>query len=197
MKSILSLKITGQRPDAAFTLIEMVGVLSIIALLAALLYPKVANALNDAKVNSTVGSYQNLLVATTSHYANYNGFNSLFGTPLAVPIAAFDTTVLLPEGYLDKPFSVGIGSGSCVQCVTGANCNNGNGYFLNGNTNMNAIGNMQIVVEIVITNVTPVDAWAVSQSLDGPPQVTGPAGTFSQGRVGYSSGMLFMFVDGR
>jgi hypothetical protein len=136
-------------------------------------------------------------VATTSHYANYNGFNSVFDSPLAVPIAAYDTTVLLPEGYLDKPFSVGIGSGSCVQCVTAANCNDGNGYSLNGNTNMNVIGLMQFVVEIVITNVSPVDAWAVSQSLDGPPQSTGSVGTFSQGRVGYSSGSLFMFVDGR
>src|SRR6266436_5262795 len=40
-------------PDHAFTLIEMIGVLAVIAVLAALLIPKIFESINSARLNQT------------------------------------------------------------------------------------------------------------------------------------------------
>ena len=45
------------RRRSGFTLIEMIGVLAIIAVLAALLIPRIFNAVNESRVNGAALSY--------------------------------------------------------------------------------------------------------------------------------------------
>src|ERR1041385_2311814 len=91
----------GARKSAAnaFTLIEMIGVLAVIAILAAMLIPKVFSAIADAKINNTIGSAETMKTAIADHYGKYGKFDSLFGTnTLTIPAAGYlgyDTNVLL------------------------------------------------------------------------------------------------------
>ncbi len=50
-------------PDHAFTLIEMIGVLAVIAVLAALLIPKIFESINSARLNQAVLSCQTIKTA--------------------------------------------------------------------------------------------------------------------------------------
>src|SRR5438067_10837120 len=111
MKNMTSSKIsrTVQRQARAFTLIEMIGVLAVIAILAALLIPKVFSAINDARINNACVSLDTVKTAVADHYGKYGKLSSSFGTnDLTLPVANFDRTVLLAEGYLDKPFTAKI-----------------------------------------------------------------------------------------
>jgi prepilin-type N-terminal cleavage/methylation domain-containing protein len=205
MKTINSQKTSGQTQTGGFTLIEMIGVLAVIAILAALLLPKVANAINDAKINSTVGTYQSIQAATTSHYGKYLAFNALFGTNVqTAPIVGYDTAFLLPENFIDKPFSSKVGLGATVELVTGTNSNSGAGYNFTGSstTNNATTSTFQYVVECVITNVAAADANAISLLVDGPSMTPAVGATDTAGKVTWTAGVggvgnLYLYVDGR
>jgi prepilin-type N-terminal cleavage/methylation domain-containing protein len=193
----------GQRQSGGFTLIEMIGVLAVIAILAALLLPKVANAISEAKVNSTVGTYQSIQTAATDHYGKFQAFNVVSNTTTvatAAQLAAWDTSVLIPEGFMDKPFSPKIGLTSGLHVVTGANANGGSGYnFANSSASENDTAGMAYVVEIGITNVSPQDAYDLSLAIDGinlsSTNITSPD---ALGKVTYDgSSVVHMYVIGR
>lgn len=187
-----------QSQFAGFTLIEMIGVLAVIAILAALLLPKVANSISEAKVNNAASTYQTIQTAATDHYGKWNGFNLSNGTNLnQANLNAWDTGCLMPEGFLDKPLALKIGSSYGVHVVTGPQSNGGAGYSLDGTT----IGttNMAYVVEIAVTNVAPQDAYDLSTTLDGASLTPATAGTQdTKGRVTYDgSSILYMYIAGR
>jgi len=198
-----TMQTNGQRQMGAFTLIEMIGVLAVIAILAALLIPKVTTAISDARVNSTVGSYQTVQTAAASHYAKYNAFNFSFQTNASpAQLANWDTGVLIPEGFLDQPFAVKVGNGSVLQVVTGGG-NSGSGYKLDGINVLTT--NNAYTVECVISNVAAQDAYDVASRLDGALASTNVVGTaltggrviWSPGGTGVSTNTLFMYVTGR
>src|SRR6186997_3401340 len=90
-----------------FTLIEMIGVLAVIAILSALLIPKIFEAINNARINNACITIGTVKSAIADHYAKFGGLavNGSTGTPvpLAVPAANYDQ-VLLSEAFIDKPF---------------------------------------------------------------------------------------------
>ncbi len=100
-----------------FTLIEMIGVLAVIAILAAVLVPKVFQAINDSRVNNAAMACQTAKTALTDHYAKFGGLtiNGTLANPAPVTIPAggaynnFDT-ILLQEQFLDKPFTTKLGT---------------------------------------------------------------------------------------
>ncbi len=121
----MKLQLTNHRKAGAFTLIEMIGVLAVIAILAALLIPRVFNAINQARVNGTAVSADTVKTATADHYGKYGKFDYLWGTnQITMPITNYDTAVLMAEGLLDKPFSSKLAGGdpqlmSHIELVVG------------------------------------------------------------------------------
>src|SRR5258708_40040877 len=100
-----------------FTLIEMIGVLAVIAILAAVLIPKVFEAINNSRINNASMSCDTVKTAIADHYAKFGGLNidGSTGTGVAIPAGSipFKTydQVLLKEQFLDKLFLVKVGDG--------------------------------------------------------------------------------------
>ena len=70
----------SRKSSQAFTLIEMIGVLAVIAILASMLVPKIFEAINSARINNTVQSYNAIKTAVMDHYGKYGAINIL-GVP--------------------------------------------------------------------------------------------------------------------
>src|SRR5712664_2889035 len=96
-----SIKTTKDKKRQAFTLIEMIGVLAVIAILAAMLIPRVFSAIADAKINNTVVSTETIKTALADHYGKYGKFDAIYGTNgIAAPFTGYDQKVLMPEGLI-------------------------------------------------------------------------------------------------
>jgi type II secretory pathway pseudopilin PulG len=195
-----------RRPKDAWTLIEAIGVIAVIALLVAAIMPTIAEIIQRSKVNSTISSYQSLKTATVNHVKQYLALNSLFGTNSEpVPIVDYIDTILMPEGFLDRGFHPPIGGpNAVVQLVTGTNSNNGQGYWFLGlgkNTGSACSLNFGYVVECVMTNVTYLDAGSACLILDQAQLVPALDGYLdTAGKMDYSTnngGTLRMYVVGR
>jgi type II secretory pathway pseudopilin PulG len=176
----------------------MIGVIGILAVLAALLIPKIAAAISDSRITNAVESYQSLQTAAVQHYAKYYAFNAMFTTN-ATPaeLLNWDASVLIPEGFLDQPFFVKLGSGQAVQVVAGPG-NGGSGYLLNGTNNFTA--NNAFTAECVVSNVAQQDAYDIAVRLDGSLTPAAP-GNLTAGRVVYTVianglGTMHMYLDG-
>src|SRR3954447_17263661 len=83
---------------AGFTLIEMIGVLAVIAILAALLIPKIFEAINNARLSQAVLSCQTIKTAVLEHYGKFYSLNSSNGVPLTVVSMSGYDAILLAEG---------------------------------------------------------------------------------------------------
>jgi len=213
----------GSRPQGArgFTLIEMIGVLAVIAILAALLVPKVFSAISDARVNNAAVSCDTVKTALADHYGKYGSLpvdgSTTPPTVLSLPVAQFDL-VLLKESLLDKPFAVKIGDGtsgatnSRIQVLSLSGVNPGTtvtdadtsttstGFALSGGNTNSITGS--VLVEAVITGVTEADAQALSQRIDGTgPDMSSAIGTHDvSGRVKYATGSpttVFIYLTHR
>jgi len=170
-----------------FTLIEMIGVLAVIAILAALLIPKIFNAINDARVNNAVVSYNTIKAASAEHYAKYGAFDKTAagasvpagtsphppGTAGVAGMAYWDGQ-LLSEGFSDKLFLVKIGTNSFATVTAGTPGTLAfvapSVYDLDG-VNGNDVTNGNWIVEAIIEGVAGTDAKDVNDRLDGD---TGP-----------------------
>src|SRR2546426_6175398 len=113
-----------RKSSQGFTLIEMIGVLAVIAILASMLIPKIFEAINSARINNTVQSYNAIKTAVMDHYGKYGSINYNGKTQLGIvagdpQLAAYDKLVLLPEALIDKPFIARVGTNWLVQVVAG------------------------------------------------------------------------------
>src|SRR2546427_4084583 len=82
----------------AFTLIEMIGVLAVIAILAAVLIPKVFEAINNSRVNNASMSCDTIKTSVADHYAKAGSLNvdASGATPsvLTLPYDHFDGVLI-------------------------------------------------------------------------------------------------------
>ena len=193
-----------RRKAGAFTLIEMIGVLAVIAILAALLIPKVFTAISNARVNNAAVSTQTVKTALADHYAKFGSIpvDGSGASPVTLtnfPVLNYDA-VLLKEGFLDKPFAVKIGDGTTnttikVIDISGAafalgatvGATDATGYALSGTNSANqTVGSA--LVEAVITGVTENDAKDLSERIDGVSLSTAVGTSDTAGRVKYATG---------
>ncbi len=183
-----------RKSNQAFTLIEMIGVLAVIAILASMLIPKIFEAINNSRVNNAAVSYNTVKTALADHYAKFGSLLSSNGTlfTTASPLATNYDKILVSEGFLDKAFQVKIGDTNAhievvtaIAAGTGATINNA-AYDLDGAGDVNdAVGG--VVVQAVITGVTENDAKDLNDRLDGAP-LGEPTGTDDlKGRVKYDA----------
>src|ERR1035438_2532272 len=154
-----------------FTLIEMIGVLAVIAILAALLIPKVFSAINQARVNGVTVSVDTVKTAIVDHYGRYGNFDQLYGTNGVVTFSGgiysgYDTNILMVESLLDKPFIAAIATNATIQLCKGGNENGNAGYQLGG-TGSGFTTNATYVLEAKLMGVSVADAKDLNDRIDG------------------------------
>lgn len=151
------MRLNHQKKPTGFTLIEMVGVLAVIAILAAILVPKIFSAIEESRYNNAVASINGVKAATMNYFAKQGGFT---------PTATFDN-VLITNGDLERPFATRIGTAWACEVKTAATSGVGDGNRfskLDGTANVAASGN---VVQCKIVGVPVADAYELSMRLDG------------------------------
>jgi prepilin-type N-terminal cleavage/methylation domain-containing protein len=191
------------RQMSGFTLIEMIGVLAVIAILAALLLPKVFSAIADAKINNAVVSTETIKTACADHYGKYGRFNTSFGTNItAAPILTYDTNLLF-EALIDKPFQTKLGTNWAIvmaKCETAATTVAAPNAAPTGTVagessySLDGVGAAPVneatgdlVMEAVLQGVAQADAQAISLRIDGPSMTpaSSASGDDFAGRVKY------------
>jgi prepilin-type N-terminal cleavage/methylation domain-containing protein len=177
-----------------FTLIEMIGVLAIIAILAALLIPRVFTVISSARNTSAGLSVMGIETAAVIYYQKYGKLGNTNGATISTfPFLNWDSAVLMPERLLDKPFSAVIGTSASVQLVaalasTVAPNGTNSAYNLDGNSVFpNDTGDGTAVLEVVFVGVSLAEARQLNTDIDGPAPILGEAsaGTDILGRVKY------------
>ena len=113
------------RKEQAFTLVEMIGVLAIIAILASLLIPRVFQAIGDSKISNSASTCNSIKAAVNEYYGKYGLIAGPKGVALTLsgtPATAedWDLTTLVAEGFAEKPFSVRIGNGKLGSTASGS-----------------------------------------------------------------------------
>lgn len=102
----------SSRQRAGFTLIEIIGVVAVIAILAAVLTPRVISVIARGKVNGTAQSLASLKTSTTDYMVKNGSLPSRDGTGstnAAVATGRFDAD-LVAGGFTEKLFSCSIGT---------------------------------------------------------------------------------------
>jgi len=182
---------TGNR--AAFTLIEMIGVLAVIAILASMLIPRVFEAINSARVNATAVACETIKTAAADHYGKYGQFDQIYGTNPVTFVAGvdvgYDTNVLMFEQLLDKPFFAKIAGGdpstnAIIQLVKAGTGNGVTGYSLDGSGTITT-ANSTFVLEAVMFGVSQADAKDLNDRIDGT-ALGVQSGNDNKGRVEYA-----------
>jgi prepilin-type N-terminal cleavage/methylation domain-containing protein len=177
----------------AFTLIEMIGVLAVIAILASLLIPKVFSAISQARVNGVTISTDTVKTALVDHYGRYGNFDQLFGTNSAAVtfnngiFSGYDTNILIVEGLLDKPYIAAISTNATIQLCQGGHENGNalNGYQLAGPA-QGITTNAQYVLEAKLMGVSQQDAKDLNDRIDGTPLGAAVGVADNVGRVEYT-----------
>ena len=213
--------------NQGFTLVEMIGVLAVVAILTAMLIPKVFETINSARISSAAAAVNTVKTAVANHYSKYGGFADSSGTllsPATVAASAdaanFDTKVLLPDGMLEKRFSVKIGDQLAtnlvrVRQIVGAASTSDAAFTASSpNYDMDGVDSNidtndgSLVAECVITGVSAADARALKEEIDGS-DITAIAnlpavgGIATKGRVKYgaiapgATGTVLVYINHR
>jgi type II secretory pathway pseudopilin PulG len=202
----INVRSNGSRKNPAFTLIEIIGVVAVIAILAAVLTPRVVSVIARGKVNATAQSLGSLKSATAD-YIGKNGSVPLrdgtAATNAAVATGRFDAD-LIAGGFTEKLFACSVGNQtfdssaltgrvhvrtlpSVSAAAVGAPTATvgGNNFNLDRDTGTADFTVGQVVVTAFIPGVAIVDAIALNKILDGDDNTGTTADT--TGRCMYSA----------
>jgi prepilin-type N-terminal cleavage/methylation domain-containing protein len=173
-----------------FTLVEMIGVLAVIAVLAGLLIPRVFSAIGQSRINTAALGYNSLKSASLLYFGKYGKFAGTGGAAVTgVQATNWDNKVLLAEGFLEKPFETQLATTTVVQIVdasaAGAVSVSADGTYDLGNTGSNtAIGTS--VIEAVLTGVSADDAKELNDRIDGAALGADLGASDTKGRVKFN-----------
>ena len=185
-----------RKSNKGFTLIEMIGVLAIIGILASVVAPKVIEAIRDAKVTSSLANLNTVKSASINYYARYNAYPPDSTKMAVVPgtdvgysrpygalgtVTAGTTTfgdVLLSEGLLEK-ISATVGengntqgaNGSSAATVVGSCVSTYPSVLCKTITTQNqftAAQNATRIIFLRIPAVSLLEAAAIKTKVDGP-----------------------------
>jgi hypothetical protein len=166
----------------AFGLLELIGVLAVLAILAAVVLPRVMRVANpqttiqvsrEALITEAVLALQSLQAAVTAHVAQHGCLACMNGVPLTFS-ENYDgfAQVLLTEGFIERPFYLKLATNSVLRLrrisslVAGSAVDAFNGaYSLDGSGKNSVIG--AVVVEAVLPRVPETEARALNERIDG------------------------------
>jgi len=191
---------------AGFTLIEIIGVVAVIAILAAVLTPRVISVIARGKVNGTAQSLASLKTATTDYIVKNGSLPSRDGTGstnAAVATGRFDAD-LVAGGFTEKLFGAAIGHQTFdettltgrihVRCLSAVSAGTvtaptatagGDNFNLDRDAATADFTSGQKVVAAFIPGVALADAIELNRILDGDAN-TG-TGADTTGRCMYSA----------
>jgi prepilin-type N-terminal cleavage/methylation domain-containing protein len=171
------MKIKNNKRAMGFTLIEMVGVLAVIAILAALLVPKIFAAIDESRYNNTVASCNGVKAAVLGYFGKLGTWPDVSGGA----VANFDQT-LITQGFLENPFVPKIGDSPDVIVDTAANVPAPKFAKLDGN----AVAADGSCVYIDLGVIPVADAMEISRRIDGVDMTAADNATIDdEGRVIY------------
>jgi prepilin-type N-terminal cleavage/methylation domain-containing protein len=189
-----------------FTLIEIIGVVALVALLAAILAPRVTSVIGRGKVNSTAHSLASLKTATENYLAEKSSLPYRYGVGEnngTEKDGRFDAD-LVAGGFTEKLFTCPLGDqtfdesalqkrihirsvpvSSDSKTVAVPDAENGGTFFdLDRNPSTIEMVTPNMVVSAFIPGVSLADAIALNKAIDGE---TNPAkGGDNVGRCLYS-----------
>lgn len=188
---------SAPRP-AGFTLVELIGVLAVIGVLAAILVPQVLGTISRSRVMDAVGSYNSIKAGAITYAYKFGYLGDERGRAMDVSTATnqaanWDREVLLKLHYIDEVFHARISTSATVQVrnsVPAATAPNGNNpaYNLVGSpSNPNQVAGAKHVLDVRLTEVLLDDARELNRCLDGDGQNLGETadGIDLRGRVKY------------
>ncbi len=180
--------IQARRGAGGFTLIEIIGVVAVIAILAAVLTPRVISVIARGKVNGTAQSLGSLKTATTDYVVKNGTLPARAGTGstnAAVATGRFDAD-LVAGGFTEKLFGCSIGTQTFdesaltgrthVRTLTAASAASvttptatvgGSNYNLDRDTSTADFTTSQTIVSTFIPGVNISDAIELNKILDG------------------------------
>ena len=183
-----NIKNSGQRTGGGFTLIEIIGVVAVIAILAAVLTPRVVSVIARGKVNATAQSIGSLKTATADYVAKNGSIPTRDGTGAlntALATGRFDAD-LVTGGFTEKLFSCSVGTQTFdnsaltgrihVRSLSGASAGTvtaptatvgGTNFDLDRSTSSADFTSGQMVVSAFIPGVSVSDAIALNKIIDG------------------------------
>ena len=192
-----------RRKAEGFTLLEVIGVLAVVAILVGLLVPKIFGAIHNALISQTASSLNTLKTACVGHYAQFSSLatDGSGNSPSTIALDGTDARaleydkVLLLEALLENQFAPKIGDGilaatnTHVQIVTALAVStqptgDNAAYDLGANGLNEASGT--VVVEAVITGVSVEDARSLNEIIDGSSLGEDSNGNDLVGRVKYA-----------
>lgn len=201
------MKLSGPRSRRhGFTLVEIIGVVALIAVLAAVLAPRVTSVIGRGKINSTSQGIAGLKTATMDYIAAKSSIPVRAGTGAtnaAVATGRFDAD-LVAGGFTEKLFTCAIGSQTfdssdlstrthvrSLRAVADASVDaptataGGDCFDLDRDATTVDFTTVQVVVSAFIPEVPISDAIALNKLIDN--SVNTGSGADVEGRCIYSA----------
>lgn len=187
-----------RRPTAGFTLVELIGVLAVIAVLSAMLVPQVLGIMSRSRVLDTVGSYGSIKAGAITYAAKHGLIGDAAGGALDVGSAPpealnWDGEVLFKLRLIDELFRSRISTSASVRvratepAATAPDGSNSAYNLLGAAVPANQVSGAKHLVEVRLVDVQLDDARELNRHLDGTSEELGEsaAGTDLRGRVKY------------